>query len=60
MSGTDAQRMTLADAVGFVLTCFDELEECFTGLATAAPAHARIACAQKLIDAAVCLLETFR
>ena len=52
--------MTLADAVGFVLTCFDELEECFTGLATAAPAHARIACAQKLIDAAVCLLETFR
>ncbi|MGH3719286.1 MAG: hypothetical protein ACRDRI_10715 [Pseudonocardiaceae bacterium] len=60
MPGTDAQRMTSADAVRFVLTCFDELEACFTGLLTAAPAHARLACAQELTDAAVCLLATFR
>lgn len=60
MSGTDAQHMTLADAAGFVLTRFDELDACFAGLATAAPAHVRLACAQKLTDAAVCLLATFR
>lgn len=60
MSGTDAERTPFADAVGFVLTCFDELEECFTGLLATAPAQARLACAQELTDATVCLLATSR
>ncbi|MGH3868346.1 MAG: hypothetical protein ACRDQ4_19945 [Pseudonocardiaceae bacterium] len=60
MAGGDTQRMTLADAVGFVLRRFGELEACFAGLTTAAPVHTRLTCAQKLTDAVVCLLATFR
>ncbi len=47
MARGDTQRMTLADAVGFVLRRFGELEEYFTELTTAAPVHARLTRAQK-------------
>ncbi|MGH3829456.1 MAG: hypothetical protein ACRDRS_03235 [Pseudonocardiaceae bacterium] len=58
--GADVQGMPLVDAAGFVLTCFDELEACFAGLATTAPVHVRLVRAQELTGAAVCLLAAFR
>lgn len=60
MDGSQAQGLALAEAAGFVVTCFDELEACFAGLATVQSVSARLVRVRALTDATVCLLATLR
>lgn len=56
----DARSLTAAEAGSRVLTRFDELESCFSGVSTSHPATARLGHVQCLIEATVSLIAALK
>lgn len=58
LSALDAEHVTVTEAASRVITCFNELEACFTGISTSHPVTTRQQAAEALADATVRLIGT--